>query len=230
MFFLVDILLIAVLVCVIWASVKFGFTRNFVFGILRTVIALAGGAALCFGVYLLMDKFGWIDYLSDGVRKFFGEVSTNLGSVLTDKNYRFAAKIIAFLPFGILFCVLGYVITYYLIKLLVRSVFAPLLTCIKQFKWMKIIDNVLGLCFNLAVYLGVVVCLFGGVHALNQNGRYKDVANKGDELSVPKEIVNNFCEPILNNLHEDFSAAVLGGLIYEYNPLNSTFEKLLNNN
>lgn len=65
MFFLVDILLIAVLVCVIWASVKFGFTRNFVFGILRTVIALAGGAALCFGVYLLMDKFGWIDYLSD---------------------------------------------------------------------------------------------------------------------------------------------------------------------
>lgn len=230
MFFLVDILLIAVLVCVIWASVKFGFTRNFVFGILRTVIALAGGAALCFGVYLLMDKFGWIDYLSDGVRKFFGEVSTNLGSVLTDKNYRFAAKIIAFLPFGILFCVLGYVITYYLIKLLVRSVFAPLLTCIKQFKWMKIIDNVLGLCFNLAVYLGVVVCLFGGVHALNQNGRYKDVANKGDELSVPKEIVNNFCEPILNNLHEDFSAAVLGGLIYEYNPLNSTFEKLFNNN
>lgn len=230
MFFLVDILLIAVLVCVIWASVKFGFTRNFVFGILRTVIALAGGAALCFGVYLLMDKFGWIDYLSDGVRKFFGEVSTNLGSVLTDKNYRFAAKIIAFLPFGILFCVLGYVITYYLIKLLVRSVFAPLLTCIKQFKWMKIIDNVLGLCFNLAIYLGVVVCLFGGVHALNQNGRYKDVANKGDESNVPKEIVNNFCEPILNNLHEDFSAAVLGGLIYEYNPLNSTFEKLFNNN
>ena len=230
MFFLVDILLIAVLVCVIWASVKFGFTRNFVFGILRTVIALAGGAALCFGVYLLMDKFGWIDYLSDGVRKFFGEISTNLGSVLTDKNYRFAAKIIAFLPFGILFCVLGYVITYYLIKLLVRSVFAPLLTCIKQFKWMKIIDNVLGLCFNLAIYLGVVVCLFGGVHALNQNGRYKDVENKGDESSVPKEIVNNFCEPILNNLHEDFSAAVLGGLIYEYNPLNSTFEKLFNNN
>lgn len=230
MFFLVDILLIAVLVCVIWASVKFGFTRNFVFGILRTVIALAGGAALCFGVYLLMDKFGWIDYLSDGVRKFFGEISTNLGSVLTDKNYRFAAKIIAFLPFGILFCVLGYVITYYLIKLLVRSVFAPLLTCIKQFKWMKIIDNVLGLCFNLAIYLGVVVCLFGGVHALNQNGRYKDVANKGDESNVPKEIVNNFCEPILNNLHEDFSAAVLGGLIYEYNPLNSTFEKLFNNN
>lgn len=230
MFYLVDILLIAVLVCVIWASVKFGFTRNFVFGILRTVIALAGGAALCFGVYLLMDKFGWIDYLSDGVRKFFGEVSTNLGSVLTDKNYRFAAKIIAFLPFGILFCVLGYVITYYLIKLLVRSVFAPLLTCIKQFKWMKIIDNVLGLCFNLAIYLGVVACLFGGVHALNQNGRYKDVANKGDESSVPKEIVNNFCEPILNNLHEDFSAAVLGGLIYEYNPLNSTFEKLFNNN
>ena len=230
MFFLVDILLIAVLVCVIWASVKFGFTRNFVFGILRTVIALAGGAALCFGVYLLMDKFGWIDYLSDGVRKFFGEISTNLGSVLTDKNYRFAAKIIAFLPFGILFCVLGYVITYYLIKLLVRSVFAPLLTCIKQFKWMKIIDNVLGLCFNLAIYLGVVACLFGGVHALNQNGRYKDVANKGDESNVPKEIVNNFCEPILNNLHEDFSAAVLGGLIYEYNPLNSTFEKLFNNN
>ena len=230
MFFLVDILLIAVLVCVIWACVKFGFTRNFVFGILRTVIALAGGAALCFGVYLLMDKFGWIDYLSDGVRKFFGEISTNLGSVLTDKNYRFAAKIIAFLPFGILFCVLGYVITYYLIKLLVRSVFAPLLTCIKQFKWMKIIDNVLGLCFNLAIYLGVVACLFGGVHALNQNGRYKDVANKGDESNVPKEIVNNFCEPILNNLHEDFSAAVLGGLIYEYNPLNSTFEKLFNNN
>ena len=77
MFFLVDIFLLAILICVIWASVKFGFSRNFVFGILRTVIALGGGAALAFGVYMLMDGQGWLAYMSDGVRKFFGEVSSD---------------------------------------------------------------------------------------------------------------------------------------------------------
>ncbi len=226
MFFLVDILLIAALVCVIWASVRFGFTRNFVFGILRTVIALGGGAGLCFGIYLLMDKAGWLDYASDGVRRFFGEVSVNLGSVITDENYRFVAKIIAYLPFGILFLILGYVITYYLIKLVVRGFFSPVLYCVKKYKWVKIVDNVLGLCFNVAVYVGVVACLFGGVHALNANGKYKDVAGKGESSDVAKGLINDFCEPMLTSLHEDFSAAVLGGIIYEYNPLNSTFEKL----
>ena len=42
MYFLVDIFLLAILACVIWASVKFGFTRNFVFGIVRTLLAVAG--------------------------------------------------------------------------------------------------------------------------------------------------------------------------------------------
>lgn len=227
MFFLVDIFLLAILVCVIWASVKFGFSRNFVFGILRTVIALGGGAALAFGVYMLMDGQGWLAYMSDGVRKFFGEVSSDAAAVLNDAQYRFVAKLIAYLPFGLLFFVLGYVITYYLIKLIVSLFFSPVLTCIKKIRWVKIADNVLGLVFNLAVYIGVVVCLFGAVHALNEDGVYSNVAAKGEtEESVAKDVVNNFCEPVLTTLHEDFSASVIGGCIYEYNPLNNTFKKI----
>lgn len=227
MFFLVDIFLLAILICVIWASVKFGFSRNFVFGILRTVIALGGGAALAFGVYMLMDGQGWLGYMSDGVRKFFGEVSSDAAAVLNDAQYRFVAKLIAYLPFGLLFFVLGYVITYYLIKLIVSLFFFPVLTCIKKIRWVKIADNVLGLLFNLAVYIGVVVCLFGAVHALNEDGVYSNVAAKGEtEENVAKDVVNNFCEPVLTTLHEDFSASVIGGCIYEYNPLNKTFKKI----
>ena len=227
MYFLIDVFLLVILICVIWASVKFGFSGNFVFGIVRTLLAVAGGAGLCFGVYMLMKHFGWLAFMSDGVRGFFGEISTNLGDVLTDANYRFAAEIIAFIPFGILFFIIGYIAAYFLVKWIGQVLFMPALYSIKHVKALKIIDNILGLCFNLAVYLGVVACVFGGVHALNEDDRYKDVTKAGEDATLAQKLINDFCEPVLGRLHEDFSASVIGGLIYEYNPLNGTFKELI---
>lgn len=230
MYFLVDIFLLAILACVIWASVKFGFTRNFVFGTLRTLLAVAGGAGLCFGLYMLMRHFGWLAYMSDGVRNFFGEVSTNLGTILTDEHYRFASEIIAFIPFGILSFIIGYVIAYFIVKWIVQAVFLPVVYSVKHVRAFKIIDNILGLCFNLAVYLGVVVALFGSVHALNEDGRYKDVTKSGESPTLANKLINEACEPVLDYLHEDFSASIVGGIIYEYNPLNGQFKEWLNKN
>lgn len=227
MYFLVDVFLLALLICVIWASVKFGFTGNFVFGIVRTVLAIACGLGASVGIFILMKHFGWISYMSDGVRHFFGEISTNLGTVLTDATYRFAAEIIAYIPFGLLFFVLGYVLSYFLVKWIFRTLLLPIFYSIKHVKAVKIIDNILGLCFNLAIYLGAVAVVFGAVHAFNDGDRYKDVAGGGENPTLAQKLVNDFCEPVLSYLHEDFSASVVGGLIYEYNPLNGVIKALI---
>jgi len=42
MYFLIDAIIIALTILLVVISIKFGFTRNFVFGILRTIIGIAG--------------------------------------------------------------------------------------------------------------------------------------------------------------------------------------------
>ena len=109
----------------------------------------------------------------------------------------------------------------------VQAVFLPVVYSVKHVRAFKIVDNILGLCFNLAVYLGVVVALFGSVHALNEDGRYKNVTKSGETPTLANKLINDACEPVLGYLHEDFSASVIGGLIYEYNPLNNQFKEWL---
>jgi len=99
MYFLVDAIFIVLLIFLIWVSIKFGFTRNFVFGIIRTIIGIAGAIGACVGVYLLMENFGWLDFMADGVANFFG-----MGADL-----RIVAKIVAYLPFAVLFLIVGYI-------------------------------------------------------------------------------------------------------------------------
>ena len=92
MYFIVDLLLLLILLGVVITSIKFGFTRNFIFGILRTVIAIAGGVGACAGVFLLMNHFGWIDYLADAVvdlKKDKEKGSYNPLTELSENNFNF---------------------------------------------------------------------------------------------------------------------------------------------
>lgn len=238
MFFLVDLVLLLILGFVIFASIKFGFTRNFIFGILRTVIGIAGGVGACVGVYMLMELFGWLNYLADPIVQFFGNQSWF--NAANPNNLRIVAEIIAYIPFAVLFLILGYILVHWLINLLVKLVFAPVFAAKEKIPAVKIIDNVLGLILNLGIYLGVVFAAFGFIHAVNTveftpgDGVYDDVSVMifGDEdpnalNDFVSNTIDNVTGPMFNGWHESLSASPIGNIIYEYNPLNGMFEGIV---
>ncbi len=228
MYFFIDAIIIIMLTVLIIVSVKKGFSGNFLFDILHTILGIAGGAGLCFGAYLLMDKFGWLEYMADGVVKFFGKVE-NPNELINDANFLTVAKIIAYVPFGILFLVVGYIVAHKLIGWIFKGLFAPVFIGRKKSKTVRIIDNVLGIILNVGIFVGVVLSVFGFVHATSVNDKYKNMAGAEDleNQKVGEQLINDFCEPLLTTLHENFSASPIGGFIYRVNPLNKAFEDLL---
>lgn len=237
MYFIVDLLLLIILLGVVITSIKFGFTRNFIFGIIRTVIAFAGGIGACVGVFLLMNHFGWIDYLADAVVGFFG--SPDWLNQANPDNLRIVARIIAYLPFALLFLILGYLFMHWFINLIVRLVFAPIFVSRKKVKGIKIVDNILGFILNFAIYAGIVLAIFGFVHGINtvadEDGDkvYDNFSTvmfgepSGGVTDFLADTVDKFTAPMFLKWHESFSASPIGSLIYEYNPLNGVFEGIV---
>lgn len=238
MFILVDVLLLVCLGFIIFASIKFGFTRNFIFGILRTVFGIAGGVGACVGVYFLMDYFGWLDYLGQGVAGFFGNpefvnpVNADSFSVLTN--------IVAYLPFGVLFIILGYILVHFLVNLLFKGIFAPIFILKKRNRTFKIIDNVVGLVFNLGLFFAVVLVSFGFIHGINtvKDGDdyvydnvssiiFTEDAKDNALIGTVSHAIDDLTTPLLNAVHEGLTASPLGSLLYEYNPLNGVFESVV---
>ena len=229
MYFIVDIVLILLLILVIVTGVKYGFFRNFVFGILRVLLSVAGAVGAAVGVYFLCLKLGWLDFIALRVAEMFSAITTVLGDIASDENVAFVAKIIAYIPIGIVAFIIGYILVYVLSAFILKLVFRPLFKAREKGGAVKIIDNVLGLTLNLAVMFTCIFAFFGAVHALNEDGRYKNVTGASDpeHPSAGQKIINDLAEPALSDLHENFSASVLGGIIYEYNPFNGLFKRIL---
>ncbi len=237
MYFIIDLVLILILGCVIFASIKFGFSRNFVFGVLRTIIGMAGAVGACVGVFLLMDTFGWLDFMADSLTNLFGNPAWL--SVGTDT--RVVARIITYLPFAVLFLILGYMLVYRLINLLVKGVFAPFFVARKKIKLVKAVDITLGLLFNLGLYLGFVFAVFGFIHGVNSvqdasgDYLYDDMSvlflgdtEKADALTVfAADTIDSITGPMFNKWHESLMASPTGYVLYEYNPLNGIFEDIV---
>ena len=221
MFFIIDAILVALVLCVFWFGIKKGFSGNWIFNILRTVIAFGGAGGAAAGLYLLMDKFGWLAVMSDGVVGFFGNIKVNLGDVFTQETFVMVCKILAFIPFAILFAILGYVLTYWLLGILLKILSVPL-NKLRQFTVWRVIDNILGCAFNLAILGGVTLAIFGVIHGLNSSDTYKHVLGENGNKNI-----NHSIEVVLDGMHENLSAGVVTGLIYEYNPLNDMFKDLI---
>ena len=220
MYFIIDGILLALLICVFVFGIKKGLTGNWIFNILRTVIAFAGGIGAAAGVYFLMDRFGWLTAMSKGVISFFGNIRVNYGIALDD-TFRMVCKIVAFIPFAVLFCVLGYILVYWLLGLVLKILTVPLGKLREVFVW-KVIDNVLGCIFNLALLVGVTLVIFGVIHGLNTGDTYTHILGAG---ALPN--VNHSIEIVLDNMHENLSAGVISGFLYEHNPLNGMFVNLI---
>lgn len=239
MYFIVDLVLILVLVCVITASVKFGFSRNFVFGILRTIIGMAGGIGACVGVFFLMHTFGWLDYMAQAVINLFGNPAW-LNSA-NPNNLRIVASIISFLPFAVLFLILGYILLHKLVNWLVKLIFLPFFVARKKVKLVKGLDIALGLIFNLALYLGFVFALFGFIHGINTvqdasgDYLYDDMSvivfGQNDDAGALNDFLANTVDgitgPMFNKWHESLSASPIGSILYNYNPLNGLFDGIV---
>ncbi|MBO4262977.1 MAG: hypothetical protein J5903_04260 [Clostridia bacterium] len=221
MFFLIDGVLIALLICVFWFGIKKGITGNWVFSIIKTVIALAGGGGAAAGMYFLMNGFGWLDVLSDGVVGFFGNITNNVDGLLTQANFVMVCKIIAFIPFAIFAFILGYVLVFWLVGLLFKVIHTPF-EKLRQWRLWRFFDNLLGSIFNLAILGGVVLAIFGAIHGINQGEKYKNVLGNAKVVQPFNESI----EIVLNGMHENLSAGPLCGLIYEYNPLNDMFASM----
>ncbi len=221
MFFIIDAVLVILVLCVFWFGIKKGLSGNWVFNILRTLIAFGGAAGAAAGMYILMDKFGWLTVMSDGVVGFFGNIKVNLGEMLTQETFITVCRILAFITFAILFAILGYVLTYWLLGIIFKILSVPL-NKLRQFVVWRVIDNVLGCLFNLAILGGVTLAIFGVVHGLNSTDTYKHVLGENGNKNV-----NHSIEVILDGMHENISAGVISGLIYEHNPLNDTFKNLI---
>lgn len=238
MFILVDVLLLVCLGFIIFASIKFGFTRNFIFGILRTILGIAGGVGACVGVYFLLDAFGWLEYLGQGVAGFFGNPEF-LNPVNAD-NFSVLTKIVAYLPFGVLFIILGYILIHFLVNLLVRGIFTPVFILKKKSKAFRIVDNVIGLVFNIGLFFAVILVSFGFIHGINtvKDGDdyvYDNVSSimftEDDKdnaiIGTVSHAIDDLTTPLFNSIHEGLSASPLGSLVYEYNPLNGVFENVV---
>ena len=241
MYFIIDLVLILVLVSVVTAGIKFGFSRNFVFGILRTIIGMAGGIGACVGVFFLMHTFGWLDYMSQSLIDLFGNPAWLIAS--NPNNLRIVASIITFLPFAVLFLILGYILVHRLINWLVKLIFLPFFVARKKVKLVKGVDVALGIIFNLALYLGFVFALFGFIHGVNTVkdasgdylyddmsiilfGQNEDAGALNDFLA---DTVDGITGPMFNKWHESLSASPIGSIVYNYNPLNGLFEGIVKN-
>lgn len=226
MYFIVDGLLIGIFLLAVWSSVKRGMSGHFVFGILRTLIGIAVGAVTAFGVYALMKYCSWIDYMADGVIQFFGNLTTG---IIPNDLYRMVAGIIAFLPFGVLFFVVGYLVGVKLVCGLIKLIFYPIKLLRKHAKFVRILDNVVGIILNLALYGAVVCAIFGVVYVFNYTEDRVPQAevstlamttpNDGEEPQIIARTINNILTPMLGGLHESFSAAPVAHVLYENNPL-----------
>ena len=238
MFILVDVLLLVCLGFIIFASIKFGFTRNFIFGILRTILSIAGGIGACVGIYFLLDAFGWLDYLGLGVSGFFG--NPEFLNPVNANNFSLLTKIVAYLPFGVLFIILGYMLMHFLVNLLIKGIFAPIFILKKKNKTFRIIDNVVGLVFNIGLFLAVIFASFGFIHGVNtvKDGDdyvydnvssilFTEDAKDNAIIGTVSHAIDDLTTPMFNSLHEGLSASPIGSLIYEYNPLNGLFESVV---
>ena len=219
MFFIIDAILVILTICVFLFGVKKGFSGNWIFNILRTLLAFGGGVGAAVGLYFLMDGLGWLTVMSDGVVSFFGNIKVDLA--LTQQAFIEVCRILAFIPFAILFAVLGYVLAYWLLGLLLKVLSVPL-NKLRQFTVWRVIDNILGCAFNLAILGGVTLAIFGVIHGLNATDSYKYVLGKESNAKI-----NHSIEVVLDGMHENISAGVISGLLYEYNPLNEMFSDLI---
>ena len=212
MYFVVDGLLIGIFFLALWSSIRRGFSGHFVFGILRTIIGIAVGAVTVFGVYMLIA--------------FFGELTT---SFIPNDLYRMVMGIVAFAPFAVLFFIVGYLIGVKVICGLIKLIFTPIKLLRNNAKVFRIIDNVLGTVINLALYCAVVFAIFGVVYVFNYDkdnvpqAEASTIAmatpDEGEDAKILARTINNITTPILGGLHESFSAAPIGHVFYENNPL-----------
>ncbi len=226
MYFIVDGLLIGIFILALWSSIRRGLSGHFFFGIIRTIIGIAAGAGLAFGVYMLMKHFSWIEYMTEGVITFFGELKWG---IIPSDMFRMVMSVIAFLPFGVLFFVVGYLIGVKGICGLIKLIFLPLFALRKNTKVVRIIDNVLGTILNLALYSVLVFGIFGFVYVFNYDANDVPQAEvstiamatpaNGEDPKILARTINNVTTPILGGLHESFSAAPIGHVLYENNPL-----------
>ncbi len=230
MYFVVDGLLIGLFLLVLVTSIKRGLSGHFVFGILRTIIGIAAGAAAVAGAYLLMTHFAWLDNMADGVAGFFGEIRMSLG-IITEDVYRLITGIIAFLPFAVLFFIVGYLLGTKVICGLISLIFYPIKALRKNAAIFRFLDNLLGIVLNVGLYAVVVLAIFGGVYVFNydrveaDNTVSYELKEEVADLAIVDgdgflaRTISNFTTPILDGLNESFIAAPIASLIYENNPL-----------
>ncbi len=157
---------------------------------------------------------------------FFGQLTTGF---IPNDLYRMVMGIVAFIPFGVLFFIVGYLIGVKLICGLIKLIFYPIKLLRNNAKVFRIIDNVLGVILNMALYSVLVFGIMGFVYVFNYDDKnvpqaevskvYIAQTENGEDPKIVARTIDNIATPLLGGLHETFTAAPIGHVLYEHNPL-----------
>lgn len=188
MYWLVDIVFVLLLVLTVVCSIKAGITGIFnglVFGFIIKIVLFAAFTA---GFLLLFEYTGAIDAL--GV--FFGRITG--ASSYYDTNY--VSEVMAILVFTLISLLLGI-----LLMFLVCKLFAKIFANCKGKGDVNIVNKIVGGIVGTCLYVGVIACVFGCIHAFADAG----------SMQAADEVMR---------------ANIVSGFLYKINPLNALFNDL----
>lgn len=188
---LLDIIIVTLFVLLLVYSIKKGFSGS-MGGVIFALLAIGIAGALGYLIYAcgFYDKIGW----QAGLEESFGRMIGEKNAIIKDPQT--IAKYIAMA----IFILIGFIISYALIRVLFFLLGKPVKKC-RDLKGFAVFDSVLGVLVNVGIYCAIILCTFAFIHAF-----------KGS---------NHFV-----NANEFLDATYLSRLIYRNNPLNSVFDGL----
>ena len=187
MYWILDVVVLLLLALTVFCSIKAGITGIFG-GVLRFVLRVALLVAITAGFLFLFQVFGIIDARSAAFLKVVGNSGIYPSQYVCDG---FAIAV---------FALLSFILSYIIVILLFKAVGA-LFSNVHLHGAASVVSKVAGCIVGVCLYVGVIACIFGCIHAFADAG----------SLQAADEVLR---------------ANVVSGFVYRVNPLNGVFNDL----
>lgn len=187
MYWLVDVVVILLLVLTVVGSIRAGIT-GMIGGIIAFLLRIVFVVAFTAGFLYLFQITGVVDALSLAFLRLIGNSGIYPSETVCD--------VFSLISLGVLSFVVAYLLT-----LVIYKIFGKLFSKIHLTGGFGVASKVIGCVVGVCLYVGVVACVFAGIHAFAEAGSFQ----AADEV---------------------MRANIISGFLYRVNPLNSLFSDL----